>query len=236
MAARKRAGMDSVRFSEHSVARVSVFDGFEDLARQTADLLTSGRVAFSGGQTFAKLFPQWVLTRPDVSNASFFPVDERLVPFNDPASNWGTAYRGFLAPLDKEHDKEHWPTSRRSFADIVGRTFGDAEPVFDVVFLGVGDDGHTASLFPGGDYLKDRESIVLETRSPNPPHGRVTLGPRPLVSAARLVTVLAGVEKGAILKRIAAKDPTLPIVRILSARAESDLFIEDPLLDAAEES
>jgi 6-phosphogluconolactonase len=98
--------------------------------------------------------------------------------------------------------------------------------VFDTIFLGVGDDGHTASLFPGSPALSDTTSLVLHTRSPKPPHDRITLGLRPLLCARHLVVIVAGQTKAPIMERIRRGDDSLPIVTVLAGRHESELYFE----------
>jgi len=104
-------------------------------------------------------------------------------------------------------------------------------PVFDVIFLGVGDDGHTASLFPGQPYLDDLTSVVLGTTSPKPPFKRITLGMAPLIAAKRLLVIVAGAEKRNIVARIFGKDQSIPIVNVLSQRKDSTVFMEKFLLE-----
>ncbi len=222
--------MIEISFGSNSSAQLRAFDGFEDLARQTAGYLTRGRIALSGGTTYATLYPHWVLANPDASEASFFPVDERIVPFDDPKSTWGVAYKRFLKPLGKAQDKAHWSISAQEYRAILRDCFGEEEPVFDAVFLGVGTDGHTAGLFPTHPYLDDKESIVLHTKSPTPPIERVTLAPRVLVLARTLITIIAGLQKKKIWERIAQADMALPIVKILSRRQSSLLFVEQSLI------
>ncbi|XP_005661239.1 6-phosphogluconolactonase isoform X3 [Sus scrofa] len=101
--------------------------------------------------------------------------DERLVPFEHAESTYGL-YRAFP---------------------------GDSIPVFDLLILGVGPDGHTCSLFPDHPLLQEREKIVAPiSDSPKPPPQRVTLT-LPVLNAARMVIFVAtGEGKAAILKRI----------------------------------
>jgi 6-phosphogluconolactonase len=168
--------------------------------------------------------------RPDCSSAEFFPVDERKTPFEDDASNWGTATRLFLEPVGRAIDQRNHAVDAKTYEKILHERFGSREIVFDTIFLGVGADGHTASLFPGCTCLNDRDSIVLETESPKPPTGRVTLAPRPLLAARKLIVIVAGESKQEAARGILEKDQRLPVVRILSARPESDVYIGASLL------
>ena len=206
------------------------FHSFEELAALTLPYLLKGNIALSGGSTYGRLFPLWTKLSPDCSEATFFPVDERLVEFDDPSSNWGAAYRNFLSRVGKSEDKANFEASADAYRDLLKSHFQAELPMFDVVFLGVGDDGHTASLFPGEDYLDDLSSVVLETTSPKPPFRRVTLAMAPLIAAKTLIVIIAGKEKKPIVAKIFAKDETLPICKVFSRRKNSLLFVENSLL------
>jgi 6-phosphogluconolactonase len=215
-------------------ARTVLFGTLEEAASLTAGGIVEGRIALSGGFTFAALFGFWLTAGPDTGRATFFPVDERVVPFEDPGSNWGMTYRKFLLPLGRESDKKHWPQSAAAYTSILEKAFGAEVPVFDTVFLGAGDDGHTASLFPGGSYLDDRESAVLETISPKPPLRRITLGPAVLCRCKRLIAVVSGMQKTAMVRRLLSGDSSLPLYRVLSLHPSPELFVERRLwIDAA---
>jgi 6-phosphogluconolactonase len=222
--------MQKLQFNANAIAEIIPFEGFSSLAQATRPFIEKGAIALSGGNTFSRLFPLWLALKPNCSQASFFPVDERVVPFDDPQSNWGAAYNNFLLPLKKEHDKSNFAQSANQYYAILKSKFKTDFPIFDVIFLGVGDDGHTASLFPGLPCLSDTTSAVLETISPKSPFSRVTLGLGPIIIAKNVIAILAGKEKALIAKKIFEKDLRLPIVKILSQRKNSTLFIEESIL------
>lgn len=211
--------------------KIHTFRDLAECAELTVRYIRNGNVALSGGSTFSDLYPYWLKLKPDCEKASFFPVDERMVDFYDDSSNWGTAYRRFLKPLGKESDKNHFPRTAEQYRQTLINHFNSPNPVFDVIFLGVGKDGHTASLFPGEKYLEDLCTPILQTRSPSPPYNRITLGPKMLVSAKKLITVISGLEKKYVLNNILKEDRTLPIVKVLSLKKESLLFFEKSLLN-----
>jgi 6-phosphogluconolactonase len=209
---------------------VTEFDSFETLARLTLPYLSKGAIALSGGSTYGRLFPLWADQSPDCSQATFFPVDERLVGFSDPLSNWGAAYRDFLSRVGRQADKAHFASSAEQYRAMLNAHFRRRMPVFDAVFLGVGDDGHTASLFPGEPYLDDVQTIVLETESPRPPVKRITLAMAPLAAAKTLIVIIAGQEKKPVCEKLFSSDPSLPITKVLSRRARSLIYIERDLI------
>jgi 6-phosphogluconolactonase len=173
--------------------------------------------------------------RPDCCEASFFPVDERRVPFDDPRSNWGAAYRSLLRRVGRSPDKGHYAQSAEAYEQVLRQSLEHWPPVFDVVFLGVGEDGHTASLFPGGKYLQDTTSVVLETTSPKPPVPRITLGPGVLMSARKLIGVVFGDKKGPIATALLQGDRSLPFVRIVAGHPAPHIYIERELLPESAE-
>ena len=96
----------------------------------------------------------------------------------------------------------------------------------------MGDDGHTASLFPGGRELSDTTSLALETVSPKAPHARVTLGLGALRAARDLCVVVTGQAKGTTLRRVLDGDASLPLAMVLQDR-DSTLFVDAVCAKAA---
>lgn len=217
-----------------SGARVQThrFDDFAQLARITLPHLSVPHAALSGGATYSSMLAEWARPAPDLSRCCFFPVDERKVPFDNPDSNWGACSRLFLSHVGREADRHNHPASAQHYEKILRERFSLWPPRFDTVFLGVGSDGHTASLFPGDPALLDTSSVVLETRSPATPHDRITLGPAVLAAATTAVVVVAGEGKQGLIPRIAAGDMDLPIVRIMSLRRETILFVQSSIFSS----
>jgi 6-phosphogluconolactonase len=223
-------GKSNIPFPAHYQNTSVSFHTFEELARLTLPYLSKGAIALSGGSTYGRLFPLWAGLSPDCREAMFYPVDERIVPFDDPQSNWGIAYRQFLSRVGRSSDKDNFAISADSYRDLLKKRFLSDIPVFDVIFLGVGDDGHTASLFPGEPYLDDLTSVVLETQSPKPPVQRVTLAMAPLIAAKTLITIIAGKEKKPIMKKLIRNNQNLPVSLVITRRMDSVLFIEKDLI------
>lgn len=137
--------------------------------------------------------------------------DERLVPFEHSESTYGL-YRTHVfskLPIPDSQVLTINPAlpvaaAAEDYAEKLRQAFhGDPIPVFDLLILGVGPDGHTCSLFPGHPLLQEREKIVAPIiDSPKPPPQRVTLT-LPVLNAARTVIFVAtGEGKAAVLKRI----------------------------------
>lgn len=221
--------MKPLKLNNNSYATIELFDNIEDCSNKTANYLKNIKVALSGGTTYRKLFSLWSTMNLDFKFSSFYPVDERVVPFNDPQSNWGMIHQNFLKPIGLENQKSHFSESVNQYIDLLKNKFRSDLPTFDTIFLGVGDEGHTASLFPGNNYLNDNHSIVLSTTSPKPPFERITLGPKVLSEAKNLIVVILGDNKKEVVEQILNRNLEMPIVKILSLREKSTIYIQQSL-------
>ena len=183
-------------------------------------------LVLAGGSTPERTYS--LLTGPerlpavDWSKVFFFFGDERFVPPGDPASNYGMAQRSLLSRLPNAAARVYRiPTEEATSAEAaaayssaLGRYFEQAPdstpaPQFDLVLLGLGDDGHTASLFPGKPAVRVADRWV--TSSPPgdlpPPVDRVTMT-YPLLNAARhVVFLVAGEKKAIVVKEILKENP-----------------------------
>lgn len=205
-------------------------------ARMIEGLSPDATIALSGGTTYRKILGVWKNVLGPV-RVNLFPVDERVVPFDDPESNWGMIQQLLLAPLD-------WPVSKRCFVErmdehaadnyerLLRSVFATPMPEFDLIFLGVGPDGHTASLFPGTKDLHDDKAWVLLTHGPTPPNDRITVGMGVICGARQVVIIMAGREKRAVVQQMLKGDEGLPIVRVLNHPVKKLLFLDQ---DAAGE-
>ncbi len=150
--------------------------------------------------------------RVDWSRVTFWWGDERYLARGDEDRNETQARRALLEALDLDPSQikafpalgEHGSIEEAAsaYAAELAAAAGEGEstPVFDVTFLGVGPDGHVASLFPDHDAVRDTTSIVLaETNSPKPPPERLTLTLGVLNSSERIWLVLAGADKAGAL-------------------------------------
>ncbi len=169
--------------------------------------------------------------------------DERCVPVGDPASNWGQAAAALLdhVPLPPEHRlRPRGELGAEQAADAyetalrrlpAGR--GGA-PRLDVVWLGVGEDGHCLSLFPGHPALEVTDRLVVAVHgAPKPPPDRVGLTLTALRGAERLTVLAAGGGKAEPVARALAGDLDLPITRAVATVAAAGGRVTWLLDDAA---
>jgi 6-phosphogluconolactonase len=153
--------------------------------------------------------------------------DERCVPVEDPESNWGQAAAALLdhVPLPDTHRLR--PPGELAAADAADAyqaalatlpTTGDGVPRLDVVWLGVGEDGHCLSLFPGRPELEVGDRLVVAVHdSPKPPPERISLTLAALAGTGRLLVLAAGPAKAAAVARARAGDDRLPVTRAVDA-------------------
>ncbi|TAL16323.1 6-phosphogluconolactonase [bacterium] len=158
-----------------------------------------------------------------------FWADERLTPRGGPAANAGMAERLLLSKVPIPEGNIHRPpvdapspeAAAKLWEEELAGFFGGF-PVFDLVLLGVGSDGHTASLFPGHPALGETKRWALPVSYPlaNPPVDRVTLT-LPVINRARCVLFLCGREKEGIVREIEKDRGTVespfPAARVLPA-------------------
>jgi len=188
-------------------------------------------LALAGGETPRGCYER--LARPPYRDSlpwgSVFVYwsDERQVPLDDPGSNYAMAKAALLdhVPIPPEQVfplvGDPTPALRRVPADAAGR------PRFDVVHLGLGDDGHTASLFPGSPALQDARALVAVVHdAPKPPPERLTLT-LPVINAARAVLFMVlGASKREALARVRKLDPALPASHVLPVDGELRFIVD----------
>ncbi len=185
-----------------------------ELFGQVADRAIAERnrllVALSGGSTPKRMF-QILASSPFVQSLAwqkthFFWCDERLVPPDHPESNYGQAFEFLFSQVATPKENLHRIPGEYPLAQAVKEysrileNFGDVDlklPRFDLVFLGLGADGHTASLFPGVVFSAEKVTPVLavEADYQGRPAYRVTLTPLALNNAHNLVFLVAGKDK-----------------------------------------
>ncbi len=144
----------------------------------------------------------------DWSRVDFFWNDERCVPPDDPSSNFGLAQRTLLSRLGPCSDRVHRMRGEiapqegaRDYEVRLARVFTGL-PRFDLLLLGLGDDAHIASLFPGHPALEERQRWVLPVEVEAPVRHRLTLTSPVLNNAARILFLVSGEKKAAAVRSV----------------------------------
>ena len=182
---------------------------FVDAARTAVAVKGTCSIALAGGTTpraaYTLLASPPLREELDWSKLRFFFGDERCVAPNDPQSNYKMAYDTLLGPLGippeqifRMRGEDEPAKAARDYAANLRSELG-SQPALDLMMLGMGPDGHTASLFPGSDPLEDDASLVRAPYVAKFSAYRLTVTPR-VINNSRLVAIAtAGPEKAAAL-------------------------------------
>jgi 6-phosphogluconolactonase len=193
---------------------------------------TNGRflIALSGGTTPETLYR--ALTSPafadrfDWSRTTFFFSDERCVPLDDPRSNYALAKKSLFTPLNimpsqvyrmagESSDPQAAAFEYEQQLRLATKTSSSNQPSLDLVLLGLGEDGHTASLFPGATILRDHQRVIAATQSPKDPPNRLTMTLAAINRASVILFLVTGIGKAGVVRAIL--DPRTEAERQLPA-------------------
>jgi 6-phosphogluconolactonase len=172
--------------------------------------------AISGGATPATMYKllagdkyhyemPWTYTH-------IFWVDERCVPVSDPASNYGRALEGFIhvvpiPPIQIHNMPVNLPPEQgalnyeQKLINFFQLKPGEA-PAIDLIFLGVGADGHIASLFPGSEAVEEKNRLILAVKGGDPDVDRLTMTLPVINNAGKIIFMVAGKSKALIVRDI----------------------------------
>ena len=182
------------------------------------------RIALAGGSTPRALYPHLV-TGIDWTRTDVFFGDERAVPPDDPQSNYRMARETLLEPARvPEANVFRW---RAEAADLeaAARDYEQAlrargaPPWIDLALLGLGPDGHTASLFPGTSALAVEDRLAVAVEVPQLATRRLTLTYPALLGAKHVMFLVTGAEKRAALANVLRPGSPLPAARIIQQSA-----------------
>jgi len=219
------------------LGRLEILPAPQTLARHVAEWMTQAalaadrpfRVSLSGGSTPKVLYS--LLASDDFRDrfpwqqVSWYWGDERFVPYDHPDSNYRMTREVMLAKVPVPPENIHpVPTDgtpdeaarryERTLREAYGAaTFDPARPLFDITLLGLGADGHTASLLPGQPVLEERSRWVMAV-SHGRPEVRITMTYPAIDSSRSVAFLVAGREKTAILTAIRGGDSSLPAARV----------------------
>jgi 6-phosphogluconolactonase len=212
-----------------------------ELGQQAWEKTTRSRFlwALTGGGT-PKEWYQWVisgqkLTPDEAAGIEWTVSDERHVLLSSPESNFGNAERQLLEPLAVPTDRRHpwmvaWPVAEA--AEAYRRTLlilAGPGRAYDVCFLGMGDDCHTASLFPGTALLSDDGGLPFGGQEVSGKGWRLTITPTGLRQCGLIVVMTLGPGKAEALQRVmrGTYDPTTVPSQILKTCADRVVWLVD---------
>jgi 6-phosphogluconolactonase len=231
---------------------IRILETAEEVARAAADLFTDiaiasisaeGRfsVALAGGstprRTYQLLASEEYRDRVSWSKVHIFFGDERCVPPTHADSNYRMVEETMLSRLPIPEENVHRMIgegdahANASLYESELRTFFDGEPwpLFNLVLLGMGDDGHTASLFPGTDALKEDRAWVVANWVEKFQSYRITLTAPAINHAANIIFLVAGASKAERLHEVlrGARDPLRLPAQLIQPVAGSLIWLAD---------
>lgn len=239
-----------------SMPEIRVFQNLEELsqaaAARFAEITAQPRsdnrpfsIALSGGHTpkhlYELLATQEFSSRIPWSNVHLFQVDERCVPPTSTESNYRMIREAMLDKIPLPSGHFHRMTAEQPDRDAAARSYARelqtiaAEssakwPRLDLIFLGLGEDGHTASLFPSSAALEEEKLAVCPNWIEKLGMWRLTLTYPVLNAAARIIFLVAGAEKAKIVRRILRSPqgtPLYPAQRVKPSNGTVTWFLDE---------
>ncbi len=212
------AGIPEIRLSsDRQTLAATAAEFVQSVGREAVREKGQFLIALSGGATPALLYE--ALTSPafagrfDWSRTTFFFGDERCVPPDDSRSNYALANKALFMPLHiapsqvcrmagESRDQQAAAADYEQHLRRATKTLAPALPQLDLILLGLGEDGHTASLFPGSPILRDRRSVIAVTHSPKDPPTRLTMTLGVINRASVVLFLVAGAGKAGVVSAI----------------------------------
>ncbi len=232
--------------------KIKIFDSkeklIEDLALWIGDLIKATlknqevfTMALSGGETpqglFKKLGSKEYREKIDWQRVHIFWGDERAVPFDDNRNNAKMAYENLLNHVDIPAAQIHKMRvdiepvfSAKGYEEILHSYFDNTPFSFDLVLLGIGDDGHTLSIFPHSHVIEDTKNWVTAVYNEKQQMYRITLMPAIVNKASCIAFMVTGKNKAEILHRIIEgiyEPEVLPAQLIKPEKGELHWFLDE---------
>jgi 6-phosphogluconolactonase len=227
-----------------ALAQAAAAEWLVALRKRSAPNPATYSVALSGGRIAKTFFSEIVkqVQSPQAAgstlfqNVHFFWGDERCVPPDDPESNFNIARQLLLGPLKIPEAQIHRLRGEGPESLALSEAVGDilkaapavkGQPVLDLIFLGMGEDGHVASLFPGepDEVIRD-EAVYRAVTAAKPPPRRITLGYAALAAAREVWVIASGAGKEGALKQSLAPKGNTPLARVLRQRSQTRVLTD----------
>ena len=218
---------------------LSVHPDAEAAARAAADRVAGAierargergvaHLVLAGGTTPRRAYELLAADGLDWSNVHLWCGDERSVPLDDPESNYRMMRESLLDPAGIPPEQVH-PIDGEANPEEAARAYAAALPErLDLALLGLGEDGHTAGLFPGDPRLEDPAPVRVVERSKPPPRG-ITLGLPVLRAARERIILAAGAGKAdAVAAVMRGPDPAYP-----ASLVDAELIVDEAAAERA---
>lgn len=195
-------------------------------------------IAFSGGNGPLLMFRLWVEKYKSITSweqMCIYWVDERCVPANSSESNYGTMRSLFLdhVPIPEKQifpiQGENEPVAEAlRYSGLVKKqiAFANDLPIFDMVLLGAGTDGHTSSIFPGQEHLLTSSQIYAPSEHPVTGQKRIALTGQPIIHAKETIFLITGEEKATVVSDILQSPQAGPAAYIAHHAQNTSLYVD----------
>lgn len=224
---------------QQSILKEKEFDSFSaEFLYNTLKTLSENKkkisIALSGGSTPLPILGLLKDYKLNWKCFNFFMVDERNVSTSNSSSNFGNIQKVFLKYLNSyTHSMINEDCSIENCAINYEKLLcskiplGENNlPIFDLILLGMGNDGHTASLFPGTKGLNESKKSVIKNSVPQLNTERITLTYPVLLNASKIIILVKGAAKNEILKEIQmGKGDHYPIARIINSNVDTTCIL-----------
>jgi 6-phosphogluconolactonase len=229
-------------FATPELLALAAAEAFANVVRESVDAKGRCTIALAGGSTpraLCAILASSYKHRIPWDQVHLFWGDERFVPPDDASSNYGMTRKTLLDHIEIPKTNIHPISTDAATADMASSEFdrelhrfwNSALPTFDLIFLGLGLDGHTASLFPGTAEIVTTDIWAIHTISPIEPRDRISLTLPVINNSARVYFLIEGVEKAGVVKRLFDDKKTDSGARIpaskVSAKTELRYFLDE---------
>jgi 6-phosphogluconolactonase len=220
---------------------LAAVERFVEYSNELRDMTERFSVALAGGNTprqvYELLATERFKNRVEWPQAYFFFGDERCVPPEHPDSNYAMAYEALISRVPIPAKNVHRmigegnanENARAYEAELRPFFAGLTWPRFDLVLLGMGEDGHTASLFPDSAALKEMSRWVVATRNEQSRQERITLTVPVFNHARRIMVLVTGKKKAQRLKEVLRSQPgseQLPVQAITPIKGMLEWLVD----------
>ena len=233
--------VELLRFPNAATLAADAANAWIQLATQAGQAGKSHFVALSGGRIVRDFFKNVVEVaragHTDFGHVHFFWGDERCVPPTDPESNFGVARALLFEPLGIRASQIHRIQGEDSPADAVRKMNSEmlrllpqnasGQPIFDLIFLGAGEDAHVASLFPNAPVeVVEAAGPFLSVIGPKPPPQRITMSYRTIAAAREVWVLVSGAGKDKALSDSLMPNSRTPLGRVIGGRASTRIYTD----------
>ena len=224
---------------KQKILKEKEFDSFSaDFLYNTLKTLSENKknisIALSGGSTPLPILAILKEYKLNWKYFNFFMVDERNVSISSSSSNYGNIEKVFLRNVNSSshsmiNDNYSIEECAINYEKLLYSKIPLGEnnlPIFDLILLGIGDDGHTASLFPDTKGLNESKKVVIKNSVPQLNTERITLTYPVILNTSKIIILAKGAAKDKILKEIKmGKGDHYPIARIINSKVDTTCIL-----------